>query len=62
MASREALALGSDTRPPVFYRGSYGLWKKRFMDYVECQPNGHLLKDSILNGLAVHRQYSLLIF
>lgn len=55
MASREALALGSDTRPPVLFRGSYNLWKKRFMDYVERQTNGHLLRELIEKGLAVHK-------
>jgi hypothetical protein len=55
MSSREALTLGTDSRPPVLFRGSYPQWKKRFLDWIERQDCGDEIKDSYENGPVVHR-------
>jgi hypothetical protein len=47
---REALALGSDTRPPILYRGDYDQWRDRFLDWIEKQDTGEDMLDSINNG------------
>lgn len=48
--SREALAIGSDTKPPVLFRGDYSQWKDRFLDFLERQEDWEQLKDSLDNG------------
>ena len=35
MASRDALAIGTDTKPPVLFRGDYPQWRDRFLDFIE---------------------------
>lgn len=50
MAAREALALGSDGRPPVLFRGSYPLWKKRFLNWIDGQKNAKNIRKSLKEG------------
>ena len=50
MSSREALALGTDSRPPVLFRGSYPQWKKRFLDWVDRQTDGEIVLVSYKDG------------
>ena len=35
MTSRDALAIGTDTKPPVLFRGDYPQWRDRFLDFIE---------------------------
>ncbi|KAJ9551856.1 hypothetical protein OSB04_015901 [Centaurea solstitialis] len=50
MNTRDALAIGSDTRPPVLFRGDFSQWKSRFLDFVEKQPLGKDILESPKNG------------
>ena len=50
--SKEALAIGSDTKLPVLFRGDYLQWKDRFSDFIERQKLGDEMLDSIMNGPA----------
>ncbi|KAJ9562108.1 hypothetical protein OSB04_007268 [Centaurea solstitialis] len=50
MNTRDALAIGSDTRPPVLFRGDFPQWKSRFLDFVEKQPLGKDILESLKNG------------
>ncbi|KAJ9564628.1 hypothetical protein OSB04_000594 [Centaurea solstitialis] len=50
MNTRDALAIGSDTRPPVLFRGDFSQWKSRFLDFVEKQPLGKEILESLKNG------------
>nr|XP_043619766.1 uncharacterized protein LOC122591570 [Erigeron canadensis] len=50
MAAREALAFGSDGRPPVLFRGSYPLWKKRFLNWIDRQKNAKNIRMSLKEG------------
>ncbi|KAJ9557326.1 hypothetical protein OSB04_011940 [Centaurea solstitialis] len=48
--TRDALTIGSDTRPPVLFRGDFSQWKSRFLDFVEKQPLGKDILESLKNG------------
>ncbi|KAJ9560937.1 hypothetical protein OSB04_006097 [Centaurea solstitialis] len=50
MNTRDALAIGSDTRPPVLFRGDFSQWKSRFLDFVEKQPFVKDILESLKNG------------
>ncbi|HEY5234674.1 MAG TPA: hypothetical protein VIJ14_00735, partial [Rhabdochlamydiaceae bacterium] len=50
--SRESLSLGSDTRPPVLYRGEYTQWRNRFLDFIEKHVQAEEIKQSIFEGPA----------
>ncbi|KAJ9535164.1 hypothetical protein OSB04_un001757 [Centaurea solstitialis] len=50
MNTRDALAIGFDTRPPVLFRGDFSQWKSRFLDFVEKQPLGKDILESLKNG------------
>ena len=50
--SREALAIGLDTKSPILFRGDYSQWKDRFLDFIERQELGDEMLDSIMNGPA----------
>ncbi|KAI3696664.1 hypothetical protein L6452_29124 [Arctium lappa] len=39
MNSRDALAIGSDQKPPVLFRGEYPQWHDRFMNFIEAKSN-----------------------
>ncbi|KAI3685584.1 hypothetical protein L6452_34833 [Arctium lappa] len=51
MTSREALAIETDTKPPVLFRGEYEKWKYRFMDFIERDDLGDLIKKSLEGGV-----------
>ncbi|KAJ9566813.1 hypothetical protein OSB04_002779 [Centaurea solstitialis] len=50
MNTRDALAIGSDTRPPVLFRGDFSQWKSRFLDFVAKQPLHKQIMESLNNG------------
>ncbi|KAI3681558.1 hypothetical protein L6452_36357 [Arctium lappa] len=51
MTSKEALAIGTDTKPPVFFRGEYEQWKDRFLNFIERQDLGNFIIQSLEEGL-----------
>nr|GEY87846.1 reverse transcriptase domain-containing protein [Tanacetum cinerariifolium] len=48
--SRDVLTAGSTMRIPLLYRGEYSQWVERFMNYLEEQPDGEAMMNSIKNG------------
>ena len=50
--SREALAIGSDSKPPVLFLGDYSQWKDRFLDFIERQELREEMLTSITTGPA----------
>ncbi|KAJ9565352.1 hypothetical protein OSB04_001318 [Centaurea solstitialis] len=50
MNTRDALAIGSDTRPPVLFRGDFSQWKSRFLDFVGKQPLHKQIMEFLKNG------------
>ncbi|KAJ9542272.1 hypothetical protein OSB04_028778 [Centaurea solstitialis] len=50
MNTRDALAIGSDTRPPVLFHGDFSQWKSRFLDFVAKQPLHKQIMESLKNG------------
>ncbi|KAJ9562021.1 hypothetical protein OSB04_007181 [Centaurea solstitialis] len=50
MATREALAIGSDTKPPVLFRGDYNMWRDRFLDFIDRQDLGEYIRLSLKEG------------
>ncbi|KAJ9538273.1 hypothetical protein OSB04_031006 [Centaurea solstitialis] len=50
MNTRDALAIGSDTCPPVLFRGDFSQWKSRFLDFVAKQPLHKQIMESLKNG------------
>jgi hypothetical protein len=48
--SRDQLTIGTDTRPPVLFRGDYEQWKARFFDFLERQNDGEVMIEVIKNG------------
>ncbi|KAJ9538357.1 hypothetical protein OSB04_031090 [Centaurea solstitialis] len=50
MNTRDALAIGSDTRPPVLVHGDFSQWKSRFLDFVAKQPLHKQIMESLRNG------------
>ncbi|KAJ9553830.1 hypothetical protein OSB04_017875 [Centaurea solstitialis] len=50
MNTHEALAIGSDNRPPILFRGDFSQWKSRFLDFIEKQPLGKDILESLKHG------------
>ncbi|KAJ9561790.1 hypothetical protein OSB04_006950 [Centaurea solstitialis] len=50
MTTREALAIGSDTKPPVLFRGDYNMWRDRFLDFIDKQDFGEYIRLSLKEG------------
>ncbi|KAJ9567157.1 LOW QUALITY PROTEIN: hypothetical protein OSB04_003123 [Centaurea solstitialis] len=50
MNTRDALAIGSDTRPPVLFRGDFSQWKSRFLEFVAKQALHKQIMESLKNG------------
>ncbi|KAJ9567368.1 hypothetical protein OSB04_003334 [Centaurea solstitialis] len=50
MTTREALAIGSDTKPPVLFRGDYNMWRDRFLDFIDRQDLGEYIRLSLKKG------------
>nr|GFB04655.1 hypothetical protein [Tanacetum cinerariifolium] len=48
--SRDVLTVGSTMRIPLLYREEYSQWVERFMNYLEEQPDGEAMINSIKNG------------
>ncbi|KAJ9546820.1 hypothetical protein OSB04_019363 [Centaurea solstitialis] len=53
MTTREALAIGSDTKPPVLFRGDYNMWLDRFLDFIDRQDLGEYIRLSLKEGSKV---------
>ncbi|KAI3758476.1 hypothetical protein L6452_06039 [Arctium lappa] len=51
MTSREALAIGTDTKPPVLFKGEYEQWKDRFLNFVDKHELGDFIRQSIEEGV-----------
>ncbi|KAI3758275.1 hypothetical protein L6452_05833 [Arctium lappa] len=51
MTSKEALAIGTNTKPPVLFRGEYEQWKDRFLYFIERQDLGNFIIQSLEEGL-----------
>ncbi|KAI3706672.1 hypothetical protein L6452_24571 [Arctium lappa] len=51
MTSKEALVIGTDTKPPVLFRGEYEQWKDRFLNFIERQDLGNFIIQSLEEGL-----------
>ncbi|KAJ9566854.1 hypothetical protein OSB04_002820 [Centaurea solstitialis] len=50
MTTKEALAIGSDTKPPVLFRGDYNMWRDRFLDFIDRQDLGEYIRLSLKEG------------
>ncbi|KAJ9555966.1 hypothetical protein OSB04_010580 [Centaurea solstitialis] len=50
MTTREALTIGSDTKPPVLFRGDYNMWRDRFLDFIDRQDLGEYIRLSLKEG------------
>ena len=46
------MAIGSDSKPPVLFRGDYAQWKFRFTDFILRQELGAEMLKSIEEGPA----------
>ncbi|KAI3770714.1 hypothetical protein L6452_01855 [Arctium lappa] len=51
MSSREALAIGTDAKPPAFFKGEYEQWKDRFLDFINRNDLGDYIRKSIKEGI-----------
>ncbi|KAI3746674.1 hypothetical protein L6452_09113 [Arctium lappa] len=51
MTSKEALAIGTDTKPPVLFKGEYEQWKDRFLNFVDRHELADLIRKSIEEGI-----------
>ena len=50
MTSEEAMAIGSDTKPPVLFREDYTKWRDRFLDFIDRQDLGEDIRQSLKEG------------
>ena len=50
--SREALEIGSDSKPPILFRGDYSQWKARFLNFIDRQELGEEILQSRKEGPA----------
>ena len=50
--SREAMAIGSTTKPPVLFRSDYPQWKDRFQDFIDRQDLCEEIQKSLDEGPA----------
>ncbi|KAI3735781.1 hypothetical protein L6452_15294 [Arctium lappa] len=51
MTSKDALAIGTNFKPPVIFKGEYEQWKDRFLDFIDRHENGEYIKQSIDEGM-----------
>ncbi|KAI3720022.1 hypothetical protein L6452_20929 [Arctium lappa] len=49
--SREALAIGTDVKPPVLFKGEYEQWKDRFLDFIDRHDLGDEIRKSLKDGI-----------
>ncbi|KAI3718278.1 hypothetical protein L6452_19142 [Arctium lappa] len=47
----EALAIGTDTKPPVLFKGEYEQWKDRFLNFIDRHDLGDFIRRSIDEGV-----------
>ncbi|KAJ9547007.1 hypothetical protein OSB04_019550 [Centaurea solstitialis] len=47
MTTIEALAIGSNTKPPVLFRGDYNMWRDRFLDFIDRRDLGEYIRLSL---------------
>ncbi|KAI3692748.1 hypothetical protein L6452_32570 [Arctium lappa] len=50
MTSREALAIGTDTKPPVLFKGEYEQWKDRFLNFIDRHDLCEFIRQSFAEG------------
>ncbi|KAI3673332.1 hypothetical protein L6452_39449 [Arctium lappa] len=51
MTSRDALAIGTDVKPPVLFKGEYEQWKDIFLDFMDRHELGEYIRLSLKEGL-----------
>ncbi|KAI3746928.1 hypothetical protein L6452_09370 [Arctium lappa] len=51
MSSREALAIGTDVKPPVVFKGKYEQWKDIFLDFIDRNDLGDYIRKSLKEGI-----------
>ncbi|KAI3729937.1 hypothetical protein L6452_18610 [Arctium lappa] len=51
MTSRDALAIGTDFKPPVLFKGEYEQWKDQFLDFIDRNEIGPYISQSLEEGL-----------
>ncbi|KAI3685310.1 hypothetical protein L6452_34552 [Arctium lappa] len=49
--SREALAIGTDVKPAVLFKGEYEQWKDRFLDFIDRHDLGDYIRKSLKEGI-----------
>ncbi|KAI3758640.1 hypothetical protein L6452_06208 [Arctium lappa] len=49
--SREALAIGTDVKPPVLFKGEYEQWKDRFLDFIDRHDLGDEIRKYLKEGI-----------
>ncbi|KAI3715716.1 hypothetical protein L6452_22702 [Arctium lappa] len=49
--SREALAIGTDVKPPVLFKGEYEQWKDIFLDFIDRHDLGDEIRKSLKDGI-----------
>lgn len=47
MNTRDVLAIGTESKPPVLYRGEYQQWRDRFLDFIESKDRYLDIKASL---------------
>ncbi|KAI3707103.1 hypothetical protein L6452_25322 [Arctium lappa] len=50
MTSREALAIGTDSKPPVLFKGEYEQWKDRFLNFIDGHELCEFIRQSFAEG------------
>ncbi|GJY12866.1 hypothetical protein Tco_0382175 [Tanacetum coccineum] len=55
-SQQDALAVGSDARPPILYRGNYGQWSSRFTNHIMRYKERRLLLKSLKEGPYVFKE------
>ncbi|KAI3733961.1 hypothetical protein L6452_13420 [Arctium lappa] len=50
MTSREALAIGTDSKPPVLFKGEYEQWKDRFLNFIDRHELCEFIRQSFAEG------------
>ncbi|KAI3665207.1 hypothetical protein L6452_43830 [Arctium lappa] len=51
MSSREALAIGTDVKTPVLFKGEYEQWKDRFLGFIDWNDLGDYIRLSLKEGV-----------
>ncbi|KAI3707415.1 hypothetical protein L6452_25914 [Arctium lappa] len=51
MSSTKALPIGTDSQPPILFRGDFDQWKSRFIDFIERHEMMDLIRKSLREGI-----------